>query len=66
MSAPDTEIVEARLARVRSLLFAFDMIAERDAGFDLRGAFGFLRMMAVEELDKVTEVQKGEALDRHC
>jgi hypothetical protein len=61
-----SEIVEERLAKVRALVFALEMVAEREGGLDVRGAPGRLRIMALEELDRVKTALKGEAFDRDC
>jgi len=58
------EIIEERLAKVQALVFALEMVAERDGGLDVRGAPGWLRIMALEELDRVKTALRGEALDR--
>jgi hypothetical protein len=66
MNASDTEIVESRLARARALVVAIESVVARNDGFDPAETAGWLKIMAFDELDRVTSAPAGEALNRRC
>jgi hypothetical protein len=66
MSATDTQIVEVRLRRIRSLLTALPCVASGDEGIDRGGVCEDLELMAQEEMGKVMAVLGTDVLNRDC
>jgi hypothetical protein len=68
VSASDSHIVESRLARARALLFAMEAVAHRadDWTGNVGETCGWLRELAVDELDKVKAVLGTDVTDRPC
>jgi hypothetical protein len=66
--ASDNLIVEERLARIKPLALAMKGVASRggDLPADPADTCGWLRMMAIDEVDKVKSALALEVLNKHC
>lgn len=64
----NTQNVESRLARIKALVEAIESVALREVDFpgDMGEAAGWLRQMAVEELEKVKAVLDLDVMGRDC